>query len=976
MLPASSPPRHAFHLTTLGTLAISEDAEAIRKSRRSLALLALAAAGGPNGVERAAVLGLLWPDSDTDRAANSFRQLLHGIRRDLGDGALVYEGGFLRLNPALFIVDRWDLEHAIAERDAAQIASIYRGPFLGSFYVSGLAEFERWADQQRDGLRQLVLSTLRELASRAAAERNQHEAVQRWRWIVEIDPVSSANALGLLRALASAGDRSGALAFAHSYEALIRRDLETEPDAAISTFVATLRQTPVELTAVPAPLAPSRPVAARIGDATSIYSESLYTDPHAPALPPGERRASKTPKRERFPAILGRRSVGAGLAAAAVFGAATASLLLASPRRFDRPSANVVAVLPFHIYDQRDSTLSASLAALLSANLDDAGGLQAVSTATLTNKLRWSAPTDPVAAARDAEKLGAGIVVTGEVIPRERGVRLALTLRDSRSGQPIGNQVAVDSDTSRLRELVDEVAGQLIAQRYLTPRDHVTHSALRSTRSVDALKAYLKGETALREGRYVDAADEFTRATTADTTFALGFYRLATSAEWSGRTSDGRRAMDLAIRNSDRLDDRDRRLIAALAAFRGGNGAEAERQYRAILDDYPNDAEAWFQLAEVRFHTGPLRGESATNARPALERLLLLDSTNVEAIVHLARIASLDGKPAEAVRLQHRLGRIMSAPYSLEQRAFRLFALVDGPGSYRATLDLERKLPAIAGRASVFDVATSVDDFDGIERVGHVLVDASASPTSRAFGLRLLAHAALAQGQWRAARVDFDSAMSLNKDLAISQLSLAATMPFVPIDQDELQKIYSVVNDWRPTFDHGVDADAKSEGLDAMLRLHRLGVLSVRLHELPRARDIAKQLDALASTPRGHRYAYALAQSIRARASADEGHVTEALAALDAADWEGPASIFAAEAGDRYFRAMLLEALGRTREAMGWYGSIAERSAYELPYLAPSQLRLAGMKRAAGDVSGARASEARARQLWRNADPSLKVALR
>jgi hypothetical protein len=221
-----------------------------------------------------------------------------------------------------------------------------------------------------------------------------------------------------------------------------------------------------------------------------------------------------------------------------------------------------------------------------------------------------------------------------------------------------------------------------------------------------------------------------------------------------------------------------------------------------------------------------------------------------------------------------------------------------------------------------------------------------------------------------------EAAVSLNKDLAISQLSLAATMPFFPLDRSEMERIYNTVNGWHPAFDHRADEEAKRDSLDAVLRLHRLGMLSVRLHELTRARLIAQQLDAMVSTPRGRSYAYTLAQSIRAHASADEGHLTEALAALDAASWESTASTFAAEAGDRYFRATLLEALGRTREAMGWYASIAERSAYELPYLAPSQRHLAGMKRALGDTIGARISEARAADLWRNADASVKVALR
>ena len=970
----ASPLRRRIHLTTLGSLAIGDGAEATLKSRRALALLALAAAGGPSGIERATILALLWPDSDTERAANSFRQLLHGLRRELGDGALVYDAGSLRLNPAVFAVDRWELEHAIVDNDVEQIVALYRGPFLGSFYVSGLPDFERWAERQRDQLRQFVLSSLRKLASRSTTEGNQYEAVQRWRAIVDIDPVSATNALGLLHALADAGDRTGALAFAQSYESLVRRELETEPDAAILAFVATLRQRPIHSFAT-AQTPPSGTEQIPRDRATSISSASLYTDAYAKAGIDADPKSADSRKRSWIPTIPSRRSVAAGLGAVTVLAVGTAGLLLASPKRFERRTANVVAVLPFHIYDQRDSTLSASLAALLSADLDGAGGLTTIPTGTVASALGSTIPAEPTAIARAGERVGAGLVVSGEVIPREHGVRLALTLRNSVSGETVGYQVAIDSDTTDLRRLVDDVAGRLIAQRYLTPRDHISHSAAQSTKSLAALKAFLAGETALREGRYVDAADEFAHATDADTTFALGYYRLATAAEWCGRVSDGRRAMDLAIRYADRLEDRDRRLIAALAAFRAGKGAEAEADYRAILDDYPDDAEAWFQLAEVRFHTGPLRGESATNARPALERLLLLDSTNVEATIHLARIASLEHRSSEATRLQHRVGRILTTPYSLEQRAFRLFALVDGPGSYRATLDLERKMPAIAGRASVFDVASSIDDFEGIERVAHALGDASASPSSRAFGLRLLAHSALAQGRWNDARAALDSAMSLNKDLAISQLSLAATMPFIPIASSELERIYNIVNEWRPEFEHSGDALAATEGVDTMLRLHRLGLLSVRLHELARARDIARNLDAMVSTPRGRRFAFALAQSIRAHASADEGHLAEALAALDAAEWEAPASIFAAEAGDRYFRATLLEQLGRTREAMGWYASIAERAAYELPYLAPSQLRLAGMKRTLGDTAGARAHESRAAALWRNADAPVKVAL-
>ena len=84
--------------------------------------------------------------------------------------------------------------------------------------------------------------------------------------------------------------------------------------------------------------------------------------------------------------------------------------------------------------------------------------------------------------------------------------------------------------------------------------------------------------------------------------------------------------------------------------------------------------------------------------------------------------------------------------------------------------------------------------------------------------------------------------------------------------------------------------------------------------------------------------------------------------------------MFAAEAADRYLRATVLQSLGRTKEAAGWYASIAERAAYELPYLAPSQMRLAEIAEQDGHADAARTYAARAATLWRQADVAMRAS--
>ena len=74
--------------------------------------------------------------------------------------------------------------------------------------------------------------------------------------------------------------------------------------------------------------------------------------------------------------------------------------------------------------------------------------------------------------------------------------------------------------------------------------------------------------------------------------FALAYYRLSIAAEWAGQDSLARLAADSAAHFDGRLSDHDRLLVDALAARRAGAWAEAERLYRQVVDDHPDDVEA------------------------------------------------------------------------------------------------------------------------------------------------------------------------------------------------------------------------------------------------------------------------------------------------------------------------------------------------------------------------------------------------
>jgi hypothetical protein len=123
------------------------------------------------------------------------------------------------------------------------------------------------------------------------------------------------------------------------------------------------------------------------------------------------------------------------------------------------------------------------------------------------------------------------------------------------------------------------------------------------------------------------------------------------------------------------------------------------------------------------------------------------------------------------------------------------------------------------------------------------------------------------------------------------------------------------------------------------------------------------------------RPAHTLAQSIRAHVAVAGGRDAEALALIEDAGWEAAASVFVAEAYDRYFRAELLDRLQRDDEALGWLGSIAERAAYELVYLAPAHLSRARIYEERGEGARAAVHYRRLLELWSDADPELQPTI-
>jgi tetratricopeptide (TPR) repeat protein len=533
-----------------------------------------------------------------------------------------------------------------------------------------------------------------------------------------------------------------------------------------------------------------------------------------------------------------------------------------------------------------------------------------------------------------------------------------------------------EADTYRV---VDEIARQLLAGRHQGPAEALTRLAAVTTPSVPALKAYLEGESRLREGLFGPAVEAFQAAIAADTAFALAHYRLAVAAEWDERSELSEHAAEQAARFGARLSGHHSLLVQGLLAWRRGDAASAELIYRQIVRDHREDVEAWFQLGEVLFHANPLRGRSIVEAGEPWELVRSREPGNRFAILHLARIAALRG---DSVRLDALVEPALSLEPNgdrrvLELAGWRALVFRNRTEEDRVSAQLRR-----SGFPTVQNVAWQLVSWSrnlaGSERLARLMLDRDRHDVA---GHLILAHLDLARGMRRRAVADLPTGEGADEPLMLATRAWFASLEFVPVSAPELQRLRRELTAWRPRAipigPEGPEAVSLHRAAAPLLRDYLLGTLSVRLGDLAGGARAAASLEGAPGATSADRLAQTLALGVRALIARSQGHPEAALQLLEriqqpARREEVSQSPFHAVALERYLRAELLRELGRHEEALGWYASLGELSPFELVFLAPSHLHQAEIHERLGRSTEAAEHYSQFVALWKDADPEFQ----
>jgi tetratricopeptide (TPR) repeat protein len=399
---------------------------------------------------------------------------------------------------------------------------------------------------------------------------------------------------------------------------------------------------------------------------------------------------------------------------------------------------DAIAVLPFRVAGPPDlNMLREGMIDLLATKLTGETGPRAIDSRTTLSRYAEVAGDRELSLAealRVAASLGAGRLLLGEVVGTDREMALNATVygpdgeaqtRASVTGPP-------DSVTS----LVDQLAATLL----MLEAGEASHRlATLTTTSLPALRSYLAGQWAYRRGDFRDAVDLYARAVDHDSTFALAAMSLALASGWTG-FEETPRGLRIAWNHKDRLNERDRAILVALAGPRyPEESAPIERIHaaQAARKLAPWDPHALYLLADEYFHNGEIAGypDAFERAWQGFNAALAVDSAFGPALAHYPLIAAMRRDTAALDRYR-RLRSASGEAERLEDEWLRAVGYGDDAARQRARPALDSTIDNVL--AMLLEVAAPGDlPFDDLRQAADAFVTGPASVQERDFVLRI-----------------------------------------------------------------------------------------------------------------------------------------------------------------------------------------------------------------------------------------------
>ena len=409
---------------------------------------------------------------------------------------------------------------------------------------------------------------------------------------------------------------------------------------------------------------------------------------------------------------------------------------------------------------------------------------------------------------------------------------------------------------------------------------------------------------------------------------------------------------------------------------------EATRTLAMLLAEDNRFSEAWYQVAMLRWADNPYRGADMAEAREAFERVKELDPQNILPDVLLKFVYAIDGD-YEAIA-----GLFDEWTEGNPNRAMRgiLAYLRDDPEAQAVYVD---SLPLASLSVAHAMILTFPDNNPNVERFLAAALEVVEPEIQRGWLYETQAHNLIGMGRWEEAREQFHRMTDRLRAWRLVYESIAMALPFNAATDEELDSQISRLRSWRANAEpYLIDPAAKGliesryspdSELHPHMKAYVLGLLQVRLGDLEAAKRELSILRSL-EIPAGQEViCREYVRTVQAWIQYAEAGPESALALLeDACPSYLPSQGYSGvqERGpQRWLRARCLEEVGRGEEALGWYGSLHEKTERQLIYVADARLHRASILEELGRDDEARDEYQSFLDLYADADSRYRDAV-
>ncbi len=312
--------------------------------------------------------------------------------------------------------------------------------------------------------------------------------------------------------------------------------------------------------------------------------------------------------------------------------------------------SNLIAIAPFFVVGA-DSLWREGLIDLIHPTFDGAGPLRSLSTRQV---LRISKEVrDADAAIALGRTAGAGLVLFGRLSASGAdSVGLRVTLLDVGTRSVIGD-VDINGRTDQVGRLADSVSVRLMRDLGAVRPIGAVRTTSISSRSVSALKAFLRGEQLYRNNQWIQAEAFYLQAIRDDDGYAQAFHRLRGVLRGTRGEDDAlsfKYALQAGALNHG-LSARDSLLIAAdslHAAMTLAPGGQLwlpmlQRRVailRQSVETYPQDPEGWLELGEAQLHYRDWIGADISETLRSFRSAIQQDSAFAPAYFHAIELSA------------------------------------------------------------------------------------------------------------------------------------------------------------------------------------------------------------------------------------------------------------------------------------------------------------------------------------------------